>query len=130
MGLYFNPSLYSYNGANFTTGLTETCQVLSNIITYGFSGSGITTTILTPNNPVQIGDYVYGQPLFDNECTPVPDGYYIVDFYTSSAYTILVSGNTVIDLPTCGVDPISLGQPILYFQTFETSGLTPSSPIS
>ena len=101
-GLYGNNALFEYSGVTFYTSFTETCIAFTNLQIYGFSATtGISWPISTYNSPLIVGDYIWRDPIFNTECIPLDDGYYIIDSLSPSPYIITVSGSTVIDLPTC-----------------------------
>jgi len=127
-GLTFTIALYEYDSNYFTTGLTSSCEALADYNITSGSSSSLGYGINTLNSPIQIGDYVYSGFSFDTNCSTIPDGYYIVT--TPSSYIIQVSGGTVISLPNCEIDPLSLGQPLLYYSSYYPSFLSPSPSVS
>ena len=126
-GLTYNNALFEYSGVSFYTSFTETCEALFSIDTSGFTSTGITWGIRTYSVLPNIGDYIWRDPIISTQCIPLDDGYYIINSLLPNPYIIQVSGSTVIDIPTCGIDPISLSQPFMYFETFDTNYLSPSA---
>ena len=126
-GLTQTLALFETNNNFFTTGITSTCESLYQILVSGFT-TGNSYSISTVNSPIQVGDRIYLDVSGNATCQTIPDGYYIIDYTTLSPYSIEVSGGTVINLPTCEIDPISLGQPYLYYQSFDLSYFTPPNP--
>jgi hypothetical protein len=101
-GLYFNNALFEYSGVSFYTSFTATCEALSNLEIYGFTGvTGNTWPIFTYNSPLIVGDYIWRDPIIGTQCIPLDDGYYILNPLTPPRYIISVSGSTVIDIPIC-----------------------------
>jgi hypothetical protein len=128
-GLTLTFAYHDVNGVNITTGITAACEGLYLLNTAIVPASSYGIRLI--NTPAQIGDYVYLDVPLSTACETIPDGFYVFeDILGPSYYIVEVSNGYVIDLPNCEIDPLSLGQPLLYYSSYYPSFLTPSPSVS